>query len=248
MSETVQIKLEGQPKCPVYGQGRVEDGRGYGTKFLGVELYYALCRICGNYWLVNRMTDEFTDEYYETIYRKITSPTEEMKERNVEFENLRAQYQLEFLRQHHIDGKVVLDVGCSLGILIQKLKDELDCTVFGVDKNKTSGIPWILSDISAVEDESVDVLILSHVLEHQNHPLKFLQDSMKKLKPGGKVLLDMPNSNVDPQSFRLHHPIGMTWAGLQYFIGLLGLEIEDTLWYDPFSTPILISMMVYLNS
>lgn len=43
-------------------------------------------------------------------------------------------------------------------------------------------------------DESVDVVVMAHVIEHLYHPLLALQEAARVLKPGGKMLLSTDNA------------------------------------------------------
>jgi ubiquinone/menaquinone biosynthesis C-methylase UbiE len=47
-------------------------------------------------------------------------------------------------------------------------------------------------------DESVDVLVSTDVVEHLSDPRKALAESMRVLRPGGKILVITPNKNHPP--------------------------------------------------
>ena len=56
----------------------------------------------------------------------------------------------------------------------------------------------------------VDCVVCSHVLEHVHQPLNMLQLLLASLKPGGVLLLSVPNAT----SFLRHH-YGESWRGLE---------------------------------
>lgn len=232
MEEKIEIQMENQLGCPVCGMGRYEDGKPLYKVKRTVDLYYARCENCGNYWLIKRMTDEYTKEYYRDHYRAITLPTEEKKVRNLQIEDLRSRVQLAAMKSvEPVDGMMVLEYGSSSGTMLKKLRDEHSCNVLGIE------VSPLESDYPTVErledvDDLYDWLILSHVLEHQNFPTKFLYMMLTKLKPNGKIMIDVPNANADPTAFLLHHPIAFSAQGVRHMLDLMNIEILAYYPYD----------------
>ena len=70
-----------------------------------------------------------------------------------------------------------------------------------------------------LEDESVDFIVFSHVIEHLYHPIQILKEACRVLKKGGKLLLSTDNgymlggflNYLHPQSY-LHEPVEQTAA------------------------------------
>lgn len=141
-----------------------------------------------------------------------------------------------------IDHPYVLDLGSGYRAkLLQALQLRLG-TAHAVDlrldpalKNTRgfiateAAIPAALAELPA---NTVDVLLLISVLEHLDHPVQILHECHRVLKPGGRILINVP-----------------TWRG-RWFLELaafrLGLcpaeEIDDhKLYYD---TPTLWPMLV----
>ena len=102
-------------------------------------------------------------------------------------------------------GKDVLDVGCATGYLANLLKSK-GCTVTGIDLNagalaeaKAHCKRVIQADLDvqsladAVGRQRFDVVLFGDVLEHLRDPLGPLSDARKLLRPGGRVILSIPN-------------------------------------------------------
>lgn len=106
-------------------------------------------------------------------------------------------------------GKKVLDVGCNTGILLIPLRKR-QVEVFGVDISKRDVLRVkeklkecaLSADCVQVSDATklpfspniFDVIILSDILEHVSNPKKAAQEAMRVVKPGGLVLVSVPNS------------------------------------------------------
>jgi len=96
----------------------------------------------------------------------------------------------------------VIDVGCGAGILLIDLqKRGLEC--FGIDFNphlvriarEQFGLNVEMQRIEEVAGMEVryDLALLSHVLEHVADPLGLLCQIATLLKPGGLLIIDVPN-------------------------------------------------------
>jgi GT2 family glycosyltransferase len=103
----------------------------------------------------------------------------------------------------------------------------------------TKGIPAdtdIVADICSVPlpDESQDFLVASHVLEHVADCVQALQEWKRLLKPGGKLIVTVPDNNKVPgmiiDSSHLH---AFTLQSLQNLLETLDWEIlkgEDSIY------------------
>lgn len=100
-------------------------------------------------------------------------------------------------------GERVLEIGCAEGSFVQRLRAELDCDAEGIELNESSaatarsnGIPVEIADVQrlAVENPaSYDVVCGFQVLEHVPDPLPFLRAAIALLRPGGRLLMCVPN-------------------------------------------------------
>ncbi len=96
----------------------------------------------------------------------------------------------------YINNKdVILEYGVGLGWNLRSLSNK---EKFGYDiathlstEVEKHGISFI-SDTSKLKDESFDVIICHHVLEHVSEPVKAINDINRLLKKNGKVLFFVP--------------------------------------------------------
>jgi len=101
-------------------------------------------------------------------------------------------------------GKIVLDIGCSSGFLIQDLMKFLpDVSVFGADylinvvleaARRNPGTPFVQFDLRKcpLENQCVDGVTALNVLEHIDDDLSALKQIHRILKPGGIVHIEVP--------------------------------------------------------
>lgn len=102
-------------------------------------------------------------------------------------------------------GTTCLDVGCWTGNIGQKLINEKNCTVDGIDryenvleKAKLVGYRNLFKfdlnqDIIDLGDNRYDIVIFADVLEHTINPQEILRNLKKYVKPTGKIIISVPN-------------------------------------------------------
>jgi methionine biosynthesis protein MetW len=99
--------------------------------------------------------------------------------------------------------KVVLDVGCGGGYLAERLTSR-GCHVTGIDNDevllqraRTVCSEVIRHDLEAVDtldvEKRFDVVVMADVLEHLRVPEKLLAKAASWLRPGGFVVISIPN-------------------------------------------------------
>lgn len=95
----------------------------------------------------------------------------------------------------------ILDLGCSGGLLAERLR-AAGHVVIGVDQAETDGArdrvdafyTANLNDgIPAEAGINFDLVIAGDVIEHLANPLAMLRETIRVLRPGGQVLLSVPN-------------------------------------------------------
>lgn len=96
----------------------------------------------------------------------------------------------------------VLEIGCGNGAFLEKIKDR--CNVVGLELNENVKAEVIRKGID-VKFETIqehvnnnpnkyDVVCSFQVLEHISEVLSFIESSLKALKPKGKLIIAVPNT------------------------------------------------------
>jgi 2-polyprenyl-3-methyl-5-hydroxy-6-metoxy-1,4-benzoquinol methylase len=156
------------------------------------------------------------------------------------------QRRLKYLIPHIKSNSKVLEVGCSSGFMLFPLR-EMGHTCYGIEPSgifseflRERKIP-VYSNLNELEqsNESLDFDIIQHffVLEHISDPINFLSEQMKLLKPGGKLIFEVPNSAdalftiYDVPAFErffwsIAHPYYFSEKSLRFVLDSLGFSYE----------------------
>jgi 2-polyprenyl-3-methyl-5-hydroxy-6-metoxy-1,4-benzoquinol methylase len=158
----------------------------------------AYCYSCNLHITLPTPSDSEIGKYYPAGYygtgRRFTGIVEWLLNH---LHNYRA-YQIE---QHCRPGKV-LDIGCGRGLLLNKLRQrgweplgtELseDAAAYARDHLHLPVLTKPLEELNLPSNE-YDLVILWHVLEHVRSPRALLLEIKRILKPGGTLLVAVPN-------------------------------------------------------
>ena len=148
---------------------------------------------------------EFYRRHYRTLYRKVDVPNPEyIREYGLD---RRAQYTAGVVADKGLlqPSVRILDVGCAEGSLLQEVRRRCPgITTVGIEPGegfagycrqalKLDVFPS-LEALRASSPPPFDVIISIHVLEHVENPVEFLRELRPLLKPGGTVLIDVPDA------------------------------------------------------
>lgn len=107
------------------------------------------------------------------------------------------------LRSFIPDRARILDVGCGPGALTDVVTQGKDAVVFGIEPNTTRAesarargfdvFCGMLTEDYLQGRELFDVVLFADVLEHVPDPARLLRLAAAALKPGGIVLISVPN-------------------------------------------------------
>ncbi|MCM8774390.1 MAG: class I SAM-dependent methyltransferase [Candidatus Omnitrophica bacterium] len=88
----------------------------------------------------------------------------------------------------------VADIGCGIGILLERLRKERACQVFGVDISQEAILALKRKDIDGIvakvppiplPTESFDIVTATELLEHVNNPYSVIKEMIRIVKSGG---------------------------------------------------------------
>jgi 2-polyprenyl-3-methyl-5-hydroxy-6-metoxy-1,4-benzoquinol methylase len=99
----------------------------------------------------------------------------------------------------------VLDIGCGRGAFLSKVKDRRSQNVTGIELNKSAAaftrergiavVETMLGEHAKDRAAGYDVVTAFQVLEHNADPITFLRDCIAALKPGGLLIIAVPNND-----------------------------------------------------
>lgn len=116
------------------------------------------------------------------------------------------QRRMRYLTQHLGPKPEILEIGCSSGFMLFPLA-EAGATCTGIEPSgvfsefvKDRGLP-VYQSVDRLRKEKpearFDLILHFFVLEHIAQPDAFLREQLELLKPGGKIIFEVPNA-ADP--------------------------------------------------
>jgi 2-polyprenyl-3-methyl-5-hydroxy-6-metoxy-1,4-benzoquinol methylase len=158
-----------------------------------------ICTSCGLAYANPRLDEDEIEALYTISYRDAEEvPTQHLREKE-EQSRERLEWLLKYFRQ---DVARVLEIGCSEGVLLRQLRDELQWRVAGVEPFEPYaqyGIRhWGLEiEISFFQSERYskpfDLVTFIHVIEHIPDPVNFLEKVARVLHKDGYIFFETPN-------------------------------------------------------
>lgn len=127
----------------------------------------------------------------------------------------------------------ILDLGCANNKTLERAVG-IDFIPNGERIPNLDGDPISVADLTGdvsqelpVEDESQDVIIARHVLEHMLNPVAVLVNWMKKLKKGGRLILALPNQDLHATiPMNIEHVHAYNPESAHTLLSALGLEVK----------------------
>lgn len=121
---------------------------------------------------------------------------------------------------HYLAGKKgrLLDVGCGNGATVAGASQMgwdaqgLDTDPMAVSASRRRGVNAHLGSLTELsfDDDSFDLILSHHVIEHVHEPLDMLREMRRTLRPGGTLAVITPNA-----ASLLHRWFGPDWRGLE---------------------------------
>jgi len=113
----------------------------------------------------------------------------------------RMRYLIDLLTGNNYHG-VFLDIGCGSGQTIVEIENAVKCIIDGADLDEKLLLqaPRIKGKLMILDvmdehpglSEKYDLILLLDVLEHIDNDTEFLRNTMRLLKPGGVIIINVP--------------------------------------------------------
>jgi 2-polyprenyl-3-methyl-5-hydroxy-6-metoxy-1,4-benzoquinol methylase len=207
--------LERRP-CPLCGSSELRLLIRGDRDFLGIHT--SQCVHCGFILSSPFYSPETVSDFYRERYRALFKgqpDPHDLAHRHAYLRE-RADFYAGFLQQQNVlppTGGSLLDVGCGEGTLLRTLRERHPDKRFTGVEPTVRYAKHLVEDVGirVVEDieklnpaEQFDTVLLIHVLEHVHDPLKLLKQIGQRVRPGGKVYVDVPDVSTHSSIIDLH--------------------------------------------
>lgn len=206
----------------------------------GFSLPTVLCNCCGlirSGLVFDDLSNEaFYRDDYRSIYVGAAAPPDEFfadqQQRG------RALFDL-FLREVGTRPRTVFEIGCGAGGILSSVSDDAT-TCAGCDFNeiylqygRDRGLDLLYGDYrSLIAEGSVELIILSHVMEHFIHPVEEMVSIVSKVAAGGFLLIEVPGvfsihkNYINPLAYiQGAHAFSFHENYLRIFFKKIGLDV-----------------------
>lgn len=167
------------------------------------ELQRAHCSSCGMVFATPMPGDKALGEYNASYFASAHGGQQCNSVATAFFSGiarLRLAYLERYLRKHNIDVSSLVELGPGLGFFARNwLVKHLATTYLAIETDtschaslKEAGVQLVEASAMAEGDTSVDLVVMSHVLEHVSNPIKFLKDATRNLRNGGAIFIEVP--------------------------------------------------------
>ncbi len=220
------------PPCPLCTSmhSRIFDRR----QFRNQIVTNRICANCGLVYQSPRMSDDELVEFYQQEYRQLYQGSEGPNPKDLAVQRGRANNLAKFAHHYVTGAGRHLDIGCSAGLLLQRLQLELNCEPVGVEPGQAYRVyaqqqglmvyPSIAA-LSEANEPAFDLISMAHVLEHIGNPVEYLGDLRQTHQnPQGWLLIEVPNLYAH-DSFEIAHLVSYSPHTLTQVLKRAGYQI-----------------------
>jgi SAM-dependent methyltransferase len=202
--------------------------------FRGRQVINRICRDCGLVYQSPRLTEIESAAFYADEYRLLQEGSTDPTARNMTVQKKRAKALLDFVQPLIPSISRHLDIGCSMGILLQHFQGTYHNHSVGIEpgeahraRARKDGLKVCasLEEMEWTGEAYFDLVSMSHVLEHLPDPVGYLNHLRESLLArDGWLLLEVPNLYVH-DSFEVAHLFAFSPHTLQEVLCRSGFDI-----------------------
>ena len=206
-----------------------------------VQQEISICFQCGMVFTSKVLSDKDLNEYYSN------QSSYEYEHSNYEFpvyQKNRSEQQFRYINSLLPNLQKVVDIGCSVGYLLKLFLDNGSEVVGFEPSEKLKETAWKLYgvevrteffDEEVVIESDIDLVILSHVLEHLKHPQNIISSINKYQNESGYIFIEIPAIELfderDPHQFFIEH---INYFSLQTLTNLMRQSGYKLVHFDHF--------------
>jgi len=202
--------------------------------FRGKKVTNRICLECGLVYQSPRMTEAEAEAFYMEEYRLLYEGSVDPTVRNIIAQRARAESLAVFVQPVIEKLSRHLDIGCSIGILMQRFQKEFYTQPVGIepgeahrDQARKEGLTVYasLEELESHEKNRFDLVSMAHVLEHLPDPVGYLAHLREVLlELDSWLLLEVPNLYAH-DSFEVAHLYAFSPHTLHEVLRKSGFEI-----------------------
>jgi 2-polyprenyl-3-methyl-5-hydroxy-6-metoxy-1,4-benzoquinol methylase len=226
--------------CPLCGA----DERTLVARYAGMwnfRVRNVVCRRCGLGYRSEPWSQEQVKAFYPTVsrYYQQVFGANRLAGSCLDQQREQAEPRADFVRERLHPGARLLDVGAGNGNFVEAARarglvaEGIELDEDAVQRASASGIPVTLAAFEdvALPPESLDALTMFDVLEHSADPRAFLQTASRLLKPGGLLIIDVPDALHTTVKLEYYlvpeHNWHFTSGTLRYLLTQNGWEMRE---------------------
>lgn len=192
------------PCCPICGDERVHNVASYRhTSALFAGRSRTVCDACGMVF-ASPMPDDAALAAYNASYFASAHGGQPRSPVATAFfsgiARIRLAYLERYLSKHNVDVSNLMELGPGPGFFARNwLAQHSATTYLAIETDaschaslKEAGAHLVDASAMGEGNTSVDLVVMSHVLEHVSNPMKFLKDATCNLRKGGAIFIEVP--------------------------------------------------------
>lgn len=229
--------------CPICSRA---DWEYYGGRaHFGVRLEYWICPGCCLVGQSPQLSAEVLGRFYSEWYRLLYQDAIEPNHDELQLQQERSRHLLRLLKSQ-VSGQAMtrlLDFGCSAGELLSVAAQEFGvCHALGIEldvafsdqaRRKGFHVFPTLEEAEKGGARDLDLVTMSHVLEHLSDIVTPLARLRNLLREGGRLCIEVPHTS-EGACFQIAHLWGFNESSLAYLLQTAGFEV---LWMGTHGVP-----------
>ena len=218
--------------CPLCGNDRNRFFECF--NFRDRDILNRICLNCGLVFQSPCMDEDETAAFYAAEYRLLNEGSINPTRRNITTQQGRAESLVHFVRSDVGRLSRHLDIGCSMGILLDGFEKAYHCHSVGIEPGEAhrnhahnAGLTVYasLEELEEKERERFNLISMAHVLEHIPDPVGYLVHLRETLlDPEGWLLLEVPNLYAH-DLFETAHLVAYSAHTLRQTLEKAGFEV-----------------------